>query len=61
MLALIDEEFAGQKVHVHLGWPLSSWIDRMAMGVFVANLMRLPKQFPALRFSIEYPGAIAGR
>ena len=26
----------------------------MAVGVFVANLMRLPKQFPKLDFSIDY-------
>jgi len=60
-LELIEEEFAGQDVHVHLGWPLSSWLDRVAMGVFVANLMRLPIMFPALRFSIEYPTVGASR
>ena len=38
---------------MHFGWPTSSWIDRMAMGVFVANLMRLPKLFPKLHFAIE--------
>jgi hypothetical protein len=32
------------------------------MGVFVANLMRLPKQFAGLRFSIDYfPPAREGR
>ena len=41
-------------MHVHLGWPLSSWLDRMATGVFVANLMRLPALFPQLRFHLEY-------
>jgi amino acid transporter len=54
LLALVQEEFAGQEVHVHFGWPLSSWLDRMAMGVFVANLMRLPKLFPSLDFVIEH-------
>ncbi len=54
VLALVQEEFEGREVHVHLGWPLSSWLDRMAMGVFVANLMRLPGLFPGLRFSIDY-------
>jgi hypothetical protein len=58
VLALIEEEFSGEDVHVHLGWPLSSWLDRMAMGVFVANLIRLPKLFPSLKFSIEYPTAL---
>jgi len=33
---------------------LSSWLDRMAMGVFVANLLRLPKLFPGLYFVIEH-------
>jgi len=61
LLELIEEEFTGQDVHVHLGWPLSSWLDRMAMGVFVANLMRLPVMYPNLRFSIEYPTGGASR
>jgi amino acid transporter len=61
LLELIEEEFAGEDVHVHLGWPLSSWLDRMAMGVFVANLMRLPVMYPNLRFSIEYPTGGASR
>jgi hypothetical protein len=54
VLELLQEEFTGRDVHVHLGWPLSSWLDRMATGVFVANLMRLPGSFPGLRFSIDY-------
>ena len=31
---------------------LSSWLDRLATGVFVANLMRLPQFYPRLRFTI---------
>ena len=54
VLALLGEELEGRPVHVHFGWPTSSWLDRMAVGVFVANLMRLPKQFPTLTFSIDY-------
>jgi amino acid transporter len=53
LLALLEEELEGRDVTVHFGWPTSSWIDRMAMGVFVANLMRLPKLFPKLHFAIE--------
>jgi len=60
-LELIEAEFGGEAVHVHLGWPLSSWLDRMATGVFVANLMRLPAMFPNLRFAIEYPTGGASR
>jgi hypothetical protein len=58
ILALLNEELDGRPVHVHFGWPTSSWLDRMAVGVFVANLMRLPKQFPKLTFSIDYAGMV---
>ena len=54
ILTLLQEELDGRAVHVHFGWPTSSWLDRMAVGVFVANLMRLPKTFPRLTFSIDY-------
>ncbi len=54
MLALLDDELEGRDVHVHFGWPTSSWLDRMAVGVFVASLMRLPKAFPKLTFSIDH-------
>jgi hypothetical protein len=54
LLALLQEELEGRDVHVHFGWPTSSWLDRVAVGVFVANLMRLPKQFPKLAFSIDH-------
>src|SRR5579875_1322749 len=39
---------------IHFGWPLSSWIDRLGVGVFTFNLMKLPKLFPEFEFSIEY-------
>jgi hypothetical protein len=61
LLDLIEEEFADAEVHAHLGWPLSPWLDRIATGVFVANLIRLPTMFPNLRFSIEYPTSEASR
>ncbi len=53
LLALLEEELDGRDVTVHFGWPTSSWLDRMATGVFVANLMRLPLRHPKLRFAIE--------
>jgi len=56
ILALLVEELEGRRVHVHFGWPTLSWLDRMAVGVFVASLMRLPKAFPKLVFSMEYSG-----
>ncbi len=55
ILALLEEELEGREVAVHFGWPTSSWLDRMATGVFVANLMRLPERFPTLDFVIEQP------
>jgi hypothetical protein len=55
ILALLEEELAGRDVTVHFGWPTSSWLDRMATGVFVANLLRLPARYPGLRFAIEHP------
>src|SRR5207248_4102836 len=54
ILALLQDELEGRDVRVHFGWPTSSWLDRLAMGVFVANLMRLPKQVPKLALSIEH-------
>ena len=59
LLSLLEEEFGERHVEVHLGWPTSSWIDRMATGVFVANMLKLPKLFPLLRFSIEYESGVA--
>jgi amino acid transporter len=55
ILALLEEELAGRDVTVHFGWPTSSWLDRMATGVFVANLLRLPARYPGLQFAIEHP------
>jgi amino acid transporter len=54
ILSLLAEELEGRDVHVHFGWPTSSWLDRMAVGVFVASLMRLPKAFPRFTFSMDY-------
>jgi amino acid transporter len=54
LLKLIEYEMPGQKVSVHFGWPLSSWLDRLSIGVMVFNLMRLPKRFPQFNFTIDY-------
>ncbi len=58
LLALLQEELEGREVHVHFGWPTSSWLDRLAVGVFVANLMRLPRQYPKLAFSIDHAAQV---
>jgi hypothetical protein len=60
ILALLEEELAGREVTVHFGWPTSSWLDRMATGVFVRNLLRLPPRYPALEFAIEQPARVKG-
>jgi hypothetical protein len=57
LLALLADELEGREVRVHFGWPTSSWLDRMAVGVFVWNLMRLPKVFPQLAFALEHSAA----
>jgi amino acid transporter len=56
VLKVVEYELADRRVCVHFGWPLSSWIDRIAIGVMVFNIMRLPKQFPNFEFTIHYPG-----
>ncbi|MGC8658045.1 MAG: APC family permease [Desulfomonilaceae bacterium] len=53
-LKVVEYELADRKVVVHFGWPLSSWLDRMAIGVMVFNIMRLPKMFPRFDFHIDY-------
>ena len=53
ILELLVDELAGRDITVHFGWPTSSWLDRMATGVFVHNLMRLPPKYPQLHFAIE--------
>ena len=56
LLKLIEYEMPEQQVNVHFGWPLSSWLDRLSIGVMVYNLMRLPRRFPQFNFSIDYWG-----
>jgi amino acid transporter len=54
LLRVVEYELADHRVFVHFGWPLSSWWDRMAIGVMVFNLMRLPRLFPKFDFDIRY-------
>jgi hypothetical protein len=62
LLRVVEYELAERRVVVHFGWPLSSWWDRLAMGVMVFNLMRLPRLFPGFEFDIRYrrPAPAAG-
>jgi len=59
ILALLEEELSGRDVTVHFGWPTSRWLDRMATGVFVANLLQLPQYYPGLKFAIEHASRAA--
>jgi amino acid transporter len=54
LLRVVEYEFADRVITVHLGWPMSSWLDRLAIGVMVFNMMRLPRLFPKFRFIMSY-------
>lgn len=54
LLKTIAYELPHLQVHVHFGWPLSSWLDRLSIGVMVYHLMSLPRMFPSFDFHIEY-------
>jgi hypothetical protein len=51
-LRVMAYEFGDRQVVVHLGWPLSSWLDRLAIGPRF-NMMRLPCLF-YFRFVMSY-------
>ncbi len=54
LLKVIESEIGGRSIAVHFGWPMSSWLDRLSIGVMVFNLMKLPKIFPQFGFVISY-------
>jgi hypothetical protein len=56
LLRILQYELPDKNVHIHFGWPLSSWLDRLAIGVMVMNLMTLPRKFPQFNFEIGYTG-----
>jgi hypothetical protein len=56
LLYVLKYELPHKHVVVHFGWPLSSWIDRLSIGVMVFAIMRLPKEFPDFTFVMEYFG-----
>jgi hypothetical protein len=56
LLYVLKYELPHKQVTVHFGWPQSSWLDRMAIGVMVFSIMKLPKMFPEFTFVIEYFG-----
>ncbi len=54
ILRLMETEFPDRHVVVHIGWPLSSWFDRLSMGVMYLRLLRLPWIFPSFGFIMRY-------
>jgi amino acid transporter len=54
IIELLKYELPDQKFKIHINWPLSSWIDRLAIGVMVFEIMQLPKKYPEYDFSIEH-------
>jgi amino acid transporter len=54
LLKVVEYELSDRHVVVHVGWPLSSWMDRLAIGVMVFNIMRLPRLFPNFEFVMHY-------
>ena len=54
VLRVVEYEMGDRQVVVHLGWPMSSWWERLSIGVMVFNLMRLPRLFPGFEFDIHY-------
>jgi len=54
IIELVRYEFPQQKVVFHFGWPLSSWLDRISIGVMVMSLLKLPREYPEYEFRMEY-------
>ena len=51
---IVTSQAPKRDITVHFGWPMSSWLDRMAIGVMVFNLVRLPRRFPRFKFIMSY-------
>jgi amino acid transporter len=56
LLHVLKYELPDKHITIHFGWPQSSWLDRLAIGVMVFSIMKLPKMFPEFTFVIEYFG-----
>jgi hypothetical protein len=59
ILRVLEYELGERQVVIHLGWPMSSWQERMSIGVMVFNLMKLPRLFSKFGFEIRYSGRSA--
>jgi hypothetical protein len=54
ILRLAEAELPDRHVAVHIGWPVDSWLNRIASGVKLLSLQRLPRMFPGFGFIIRY-------
>ena len=54
ILRLVEAELPNRHVVVNIGWPLSSWLDRLSITVRYINIMRLPRRFPCFEFIMRY-------
>ncbi len=54
LLQVVEYELGDRDITVHYGWPLSSWVDRLSIGVLMYNIMKLPRRFQGFRFLIEF-------
>lgn len=43
-----------KEIHLHFGWPLSSWIDRLSTGIMIHNIIKLPRIFPNYHFHMDH-------
>jgi amino acid transporter len=43
-----------KEIHFHFGWPLSSWMDRLSIGIMIHNFIKLPRIFPNFKFHMDY-------
>lgn len=43
-----------KEIHLHFGWPLSSWVDRLSIGIMIHNIIKLPRIFPNFQFHMDY-------
>ena len=43
-----------KEIHLHFGWPLSSWLDRLSTGILIHNIIKLPRKFPNYNFHMDH-------
>ena len=58
VLKTIEYEIPGseKEIHLHFGWPLSSWLDRLSTGIMIHNIIKLPRIFPNFHFHMDHLG-----